>query len=204
MRRATFGARGGGVTLYSKGFQPYFQQFSSLNGVNEHSSPTGEVRRGTASTKTSNVVENSSHSLIFVHFFSFCCEEKEKKCTQRKENNAFLTHALSVLTELGNGIISRHCGLDQQSHKPAVSITNTKYSSPTILCITNLYASPLMTLPKQRQLNVAFAERVAGRSSDEGVIPLTRISKLRCRQEILTSPTRGEVAWYTKSEDSLW
>ena len=140
---------------------------------------------GEGSILIKNIIFNSYHEL----FFFLIYEARKKKSSKRKKKHVLSILASSVLTELGN----------KQNPSQTVLVFGNNFNG-----ITNFYASPLTTLPKQRQLNVAFAERVAERSSDEGVIPLTRISKLRCRQEILTSPTRGEVAWYTKSEDSLW
>ena len=109
-------ALGGGVTLYSKGFQPYFQ-------INCHSELDSESYQF---VRFLNNIFNYSYVLFF--FLSY--EARKKKSTKRKKKHVFEKIASLVLTELGNGIISRHCGLDPQSHKPVVSITNTKSSSP--------------------------------------------------------------------------
>ena len=81
-------ALGGGVTLYSKGFQPYFQ-------INCHSELDSESYQF---VRFLNNIFNYSYVLFF--FLSY--KARKKKSTKRKENNAFSHIASSVLTELGN------------------------------------------------------------------------------------------------------
>ena len=97
MRRASFSARGG-VTLYSKGFQPYFQQFSS---------PDGEVRRGSTRRETnvlgegSILIKNNIFNSYYELFFFLIYEARKKKSPKRKKKHVFEKIASSVLTELG-------------------------------------------------------------------------------------------------------
>ena len=81
-------------------------QYSSLQGEDRNSARINECK-------------NFLVRVFHVHFFSFYCDEKEKKRTQRKENNAFSTQASSVFTEFGNriNVIAGGVNKDPQSHK---------------------------------------------------------------------------------------
>ena len=91
-------ALGGGVILYSKGFQPYFQQsLPLLRERIEHSMRSIVSVLGEGSILIKNNIFNSSYEL----FFFLIYEARKKKSPKRKKKHVLSILASSVLTELG-------------------------------------------------------------------------------------------------------
>ena len=87
-----------GRGIYSKGFQPYFQQsLPLLRERIEHSMRSIASVLGEGSILIKNNIFNSSYEL----FFFLIYEARKKKSPKRKKKHVFEKIASSVLTELG-------------------------------------------------------------------------------------------------------